>query len=230
MPAAVPRSLFLPAPLVPSDARALIERLAARVACGVDEIAVFESQTAALGALSNRLFAGQRVAIAEDASEAITAAARRAARLTTEVPVRPLVALVEGAREADLLLVSSPIQGGSAASILPRELTLLRSRAPRPLIVLDLLREDRARTPLTQPALLLPATIIVRGFGELWSACGAGCLSELVFVAGASQLIHQLGAPPLPKGFAESACADLDREDLERCVRHSTAMLHSSEC
>ena len=229
MTAVLPRNLVLPQPRVRRDERALVERLAARVACCVDEVAVFGSRAEALDALSRRVLKGQHIAVAAGTDQPLAAEAWRAARVAIEVPVRPIEALVQGARDADVLVLTSPVAHGSAATILPRELMLLRSRAPKPMILLDLLREEQARTPLTQPALLLPDTLIVRGFGPAWRACGAGCLSDLVFVVGPSTCIQQFDAPLLPHALIESACNDLDRSDLERCVRHAASTLHTDD-
>ena len=224
MTALATERLALPSPTVRSVDRPLVERLASRVACSVDEIAAFTSVPRALEALATQIFAGRRVAIAAPAGEAIASRAWSAARSATEVSARQLDALVAAGRDADVLVLSSPVRDGSAATISPRELLLLRSRAPRPILVLDLLEEDRARTPLTQPALLLPGTILVRGFGQLWRDAGATRLADIGFVAGPRDLVGPLEAPALPESLVTAACMELDQPDIERRVQELAAL------
>lgn len=224
MTALLSERLALPTPAVRDCDRPLVERLASRVACSVDEIAAFTPVPRALEALATQVFAGRRVAIAAPASEPIAARAWSAARTATEVNARQLDALVAAGREADVLVLSSPIASTGSATITPRELLLLRSRAPRPIIVLDLLDEDRARTPLTQPALLLPGTIILRGFGPLWREAGASRLADICFVAGPRDLVSPLEAPALPESLVTAACAELDQPHLERRVQELASL------
>jgi len=224
MTALLSERLALPTPAVRDCDRPLVERLASRVACSVDEIAAFTTVPRALEALATQVFAGRRVAIAATASEPIAARAWSAARTATEVNARQLDALVAAGREADVLVLSSPIASTGSATITPRELLLLRSRAPRPIIVLDLLDEDRARTPLTQPALLLPGTILLRGFGQLWRDAGATRLADIGFVAGPRDLVGPLEAPALPESLVTAACMELDQPDIERRVQELAAL------
>lgn len=223
----------LPAPTIPTTAiptlapianRPLAERLAARVSCSLEEVAAFASVRAALDAMEAQLFAGRRVTVARPSGDAIAAAAWRSARTAREVAARPLDELVAAARESDVLVLSSPVvaaDGGVSTLLSPRELLLLRSRAPRPVIVLDLLEEERARTPLTQPALLLPGTVVLRGFGEFWRTSGAEGVADLAFAVGPRDLVSSLAAPPLPSTIEASACAALDLPDIDRAVRAS---------
>jgi len=220
------RPTALPELFLPSIAnRPLVERLAARVSCSLDEIAAFASVASALEALSGQILADRRVTIAQPAGEAIAASAWRAARTAREVAARPFDQLVAAARESDVLVLSSPVASGSGVAPLlsPRELLLLRSRAPRPVIVLDLLDEDLARTPLTQPALLLPGTVILRGFGQLWRDAGADGVADTAFIAGPRDLVSALGAGPLPQDALERACAALDLPDIDRTVQARAA-------
>jgi hypothetical protein len=218
--------LTLPAPLVRSGDRPLVERLASRVAASVDELAVFQTASRAVDALAESVFAGKRVTLARPAGDRIARVAWGAARSATEVAAQPFDTLVAAARESDVLVLTSPLPAGGrrSATITPRELLLLRSRAPRPVIVLDLLEEDFARTPLTQPALLLPGTLVLRVFGQLWRDAGATNLSDIAFVAGPRDLIASLSAPALPMTLVEKAGADLDLPGLDRRVQEAAAL------
>ena len=112
---------------------------------------------------------------------------------------------------------------GAAQALSPRDLLRLRARAPRPAIVLDLLDEDLARAPLTQAALLIPGTVILRGFGRLWRDAGAVNAAEIAFVAGAPDLIASLpavgDAAPLTEELSAAAVRDLDRAGIERAIQ-----------
>ena len=226
MSALLSERLVLPAPLVRPGDRPLVERLASRIACSVDEIAAFPTTARALDALATRVFAGRRVTIASPCGEAVAARAWAAARSASETAARPLDALVAAARGSDVLVLTSPTPaplGGTAATISPRDLLLLRSRAPRPIIVLDLLEEDRARTPLTQPALLLPGTLVLRGFGALWRDAGAAAVADVAFVAGPRDLVAGLEASSLPEDLVAAASAELDCADIELRVQAAMA-------
>ncbi len=181
----------------------LLARLSARVSCSLDEVAVFASPQAAFAAIASGIALGRGTVALSGTHE------------TT------LDALIAAARDAAVVTLQSPLlQGGRVVTALtPRELLLLRSRAPRPILVLDLLNEELARTPLTQPALLLPATIIVRGFGELWREAGATTLAELAFVVGPRELVASLEAPELNASTVARACEELDVPEIDRAVR-----------
>lgn len=234
-------------PLDP-DRRGLLERLAARVSCSIEELEAFPTVAQCLDRVAASLFAGRRVVIARPAGEAIAARAWSSARVAREVDAQPFDALVAAARDAEVLVLSSPVVGADGrarAAITPRELLLLRSRAPRPVIVLDLLDEELARTPLTQPALLLPGTVIVRGFGELWRGAGAADVAGLAFIAGPADLVAQvadgggtgdawatarssgdLGADGDP--LLLRAIADLDRPGIDRAVQEAASALRTA--
>ena len=209
--------------------RPLTERLAARVSSSLDEIAAFATVDLALQALASGVFGGKRVTIARPAGDAIAQIASRAAQATREVGARPFDQLVAAARESDVLVLSSPVVSASGLTTLlsPRELLLLRSRAPRPVIVLDLLEEDRARTPLTQPALLLPGTLILRGFGELWRSVGAEGVADTAFIAGPRDLIGALEVSPFPIESVARACNALDLPNIDRAVQARAAVAHT---
>jgi len=241
------------------ELRGLLERLAARVSCSLEELGAFPTVERCLDRVAASLFAGRRVVIARPAGEAIAARAWSSARVAREVDAQPFDALVAAARDAEVLVLSSPVVGADGrarAAITPRELLLLRSRAPRPVIVLDLLDEELARTPLTQPALLLPGTVIVRGFGELWRAAGAGDVAGLAFIAGPADLVAQVAdgggawtgrpssgdpsgdlvaagaprasAPALPDPLLLRAIADLDRPGIDRAVQEAASALRTA--
>jgi len=236
-----------PAPLE-LELRGLLERLAARVSCSIEELEAFPTVAQCLDRVAASLFAGRRVVIARPAGEAIAARAWSSARVAREVDAQPFDALVAAARDAEVLVLSSPVVGADGrarAAITPRELLLLRSRAPRPVIVLDLLDEELARTPLTQPALLLPGTVIVRGFGDLWRGAGAADVAGLAFIAGPADLVAQvadgggtgdawatarssgdLGADGDP--LLLRAIADLDRPGIDRAVQEAASALRTA--
>ena len=210
-------------------AAGLSERISARISASIEEIAPFATVEAALDRIAARYLAGKRVVIAPATGEALAARAWAVAG-SAKVAAAPsgdttLDALVAAAREADVVVLSSPLLSASAspfgfpATLSPRELLLLRSRAPRPLILLDLLDEEYARTPLTQPALLLPGTVVLRGFGRAWAEVGAAAVAPLAFVAGPQDLVTALEAPPLDPELEQAASAELDRPDIDRAVR-----------
>lgn len=215
-----------PLPLPPADS-ALLTRLAARISCSTDEIVAFPSIAEARTSLSAAFFAGRRTLIARPGSDALGSTAWREARSAREADTQPLDGLVAASRGADTVILASPVDGGRKArpTISPRDLLLLRSRAPQPVLVLDLLEEDRARIPLTQPALLLPGTIVVRGFGRLWREAGAASIAPLVFVAGPRELVASLGAAPIEPALAARACADLDDPGIDTRVRLAAARM-----
>ncbi|MFZ9882392.1 MAG: hypothetical protein ACO3QC_13440 [Phycisphaerales bacterium] len=222
-----------PAPAWATDpARPLIDRLAARISSGLDEVSVFPSPDAAADAVVSAIVQGRRAVVADPANEYIAARARRSAGGSTAfawtATEASLDGLVAAARDAEVVVLSSPLLSrGSATSpesrairsLGARDLLRLRSRAPRPVLVLDLRDEDLASSPLTQTALLLPGTIVVRGFGAPWREAGAAALAPLAFVAGPADLIDLVGRGALGRDIAEAACAELDRPEIEPAVR-----------
>ncbi|MFN5496070.1 MAG: hypothetical protein ACK5C3_05775 [bacterium] len=224
----------IPAPVsTPLDD--LVTRLAARISAGRDEIAPFAGASAAIDALAERFFRNQRVVIARPTREEIASRAWRTSRTAKEVSwlgasaesrrdaeaLAGFDALVSAARDADTLVLTSPLAVGGRVrgALAPRDLLLLRSRAPRPVIVLDLLDEELARAPLTQPALLLPGTVFLRGFGQFWREAGARSVADTAFVAGPSDLIASLDRPGLDERLAAEAVWDLDRVGIDRAVQ-----------
>lgn len=223
-------AIELPAPL-PATERPLIERLAARISCSLDEIAVFPSRTAALDAIERALLAGRRVLIGQPVPGAITARAQRAARLARATDLQPIARFADDARDADTVVVSSPgidADGRASAALMPRDLLFLRSRAPRPAIVLDLADEDRVSTPLTQPALLLPGAIVLRGFGDIWRDQGAPTVADLAFVAGPRDLIATLGPWRVERATVVRACDELDDPDIDRRIQIAASRLRAA--
>lgn len=218
---------------------ALRDRLAARIGTSSDEIAVFACADDAIEAAVASFIAGRRTTLALPSADDLAVRVRaaslecREARRSSDAPSgtapdarrRPFAALaplVEAAREAETLVLSglapSPFApDGERSSLAPRELLELRARAPRPLLVLDLRNEDTARTPLTQPALLLPGTVIVRAFGASWREAGASSLAGLAFLAGPREI---LTACPAGAAIADDriagACDELDNAAIER--------------
>ncbi|MFM1866863.1 MAG: hypothetical protein RL591_271, partial [Planctomycetota bacterium] len=211
------------APLVASadPQRPLLERLAARISSGTDEIAPFATVSSAARAIALTFLLGRRVGLAATQNSPLSQEARLCARSTRTLDVTSdaangatngatsgaasgatsgaangatsdaeLASLIEFAREVDVLVLEAPQLFGTdiREPLTPRQLLELRARSPRTLIVLDLLNEDLARTPLTQAALLIPGTLVLRGFGSLWAAEGAATVAELAFVAGAPTL------------------------------------------
>lgn len=215
----------LPASSFRDITRPLAARIASRIACSVEEIAVFPTAACALDALATQVFAGRRVTIAGPAGEPIASRAWAAARSATEVAARPFDGLVAASRDADAVVLTSPAPGTGRATISPRDLLLLRSRAPRPILVLDLLEEECARTPLTQPGLLLPGTMLLRGFGRLWCDAGATRLADIAFIAGPADLVAPLdslaisGPSVADERSVAEACLELDRPEIERRVQ-----------
>lgn len=209
--------------------RGLVERLAARISTGSDEVLPFVDASDAATALARRFARGRRIGLAlSDRNTLIEplraeSGERRELAWTTRPSLDTLVAL---AREVDTLFIEAPIvrDGVVIEPIAPRELLALRAKAPRPLIVLDLRGEDLARTPLTQPALLIPGTVILRGFGALWAREGATELARTAFVAGPADLVAglagDLGSASVPDDAQAAALiAELDAPDLERRVQ-----------
>jgi hypothetical protein len=222
-------AIELPAPL-PATERPLIERLAARISCSLDEIAVFPSQSAALDSIERALLAGRRVLLGQPVPGPIATRAQRSARLARTTDLQPVARFADDARDADTVIVSSPsidADGRANATLMPRDLLFLRSRAPRPAIILDLTEEDRASTPLTQPALLLPGALVLRGFGDLWREQGATTVADLAFVAGPRDLIGTLGPWRLDRATVVRACDELDEPDIDRQVQMAASRLRA---
>ena len=221
----------------------LVTRLAARISSAREEIAPFPSVATAVDALVERFFRNQRVVIARPTREEIASRAWGASRTAKEVAwlgasaesrrdaqaLAGFDALVAAAREADTLVLSSPFvtSGRVAGALQPRDLLLLRSRAPRPVIVLDLLDEELARAPLTQPALLLPGTVFLRGFGRFWREAGARTVAETAFVAGPADLVGSLETAPISEELAGEAAWDLDRVGIDRAVQERAAAIRN---
>lgn len=211
-------------------------RLSARISSSLDEVVAFPSAKRAIDAIADALLRDRPIAVAEGTPEDLAAVAAGRARTISTVPwieARPagvLEALVAGTAAVDAAVLASPVvaSDGRGASIAPRELLQLRARNLRSLLVLDLRDEDLARTPLTQTALLLPGTIAIRGFGEVWRAAGAPEVAELAFVVGPAREIgalrkKALGADEADRTIIEAACAALDRDDIDRRVREVAA-------
>lgn len=229
-----------PLPSTTTDATdELITRLAARISSSREEIAPFPTVPTAIDALTERFFRNQRVVIARPTRSEIASRAWSASRTAKETAwlgasaesrrdARALSgfdALVTAARDADTLVLSSPfiVNGRATGALAPRDLLLLRSRAPRPVIVLDLLDEELARAPLTQPALLLPGTVFLRGFGDFWRDAGARAVAETAFVAGPRDLVASLRESGLDERLAAEAAWDLDRVGIDRAVQERAA-------
>lgn len=228
--AELPTPTRTPTPLPPpawtlDPARPLIERLAARISAGLDEIAVFASAEDAAEAVACALLSARRVVLATPANDAVAAASRRAAASVREFDLArgdaPLDGLVAAARDAETVVLSSPVcnAGGARATLAPRDLLRLRSRATRPALVLDLTGEELAAEPLTQTALLLPGTVAIRAFGPSWREVGARGLAGIAFVVGPREFIDLIGRNALTADAAEAACRDLDSENIERAAR-----------
>lgn len=212
----------------------LVDRLAARISAARDEIAIFPSPQSAFESLVAGLAVGRAATIALPVPVRAALPLQRVARSVREVgPSGTSPAAVESiiasARDSEVLLLANPVldrDGGVAAPELsPRSLLQIRSRATRPLILLDLVDEEYARTPLTQPALLLPGTLLVRGFGEPWLRAGATTVAGLAFVAGPRDLVARLSDAPLASdedaeaALIRAACSELDEPNIDRRVR-----------
>lgn len=240
-PDAIPNAISNPASNTPPAAPAptaldeLLTRLAARISSAREEIAAFPTTLSAIDALTARFFRSQRVVIARPTREEIASRAWSVSRTAKEVPwlgastesrrdaeaLASFDALVAAARDADTLVLSSPFvsDGRVQGALAPRDLLLLRSRAPRPVIVLDLLDEELARAPLTQPALLLPGTVFLRGFGTFWREAGARTVADTAFIAGPRDLVASLEPLALSESLAAEAVWDLDRIGIDRAVQ-----------
>ncbi len=242
-------------PRIARPARAaLVARLAARISASTREVAPFATVDRAVDSIADRFLRGRRVAIAEPVARRIGASARRLAGRVIAADWRDARAdatrgtaqaaafddLVRVAQDADTLVLTSPFiaEDGAGAAFSPRDLLRLRARAPKPVLVLDLVDEDLARAPLTQAALLIPGTVILRGFGRLWRDAGANAAADLGFVAGAPELVAALSAGVVrdgtdggaeTAGWAESVdeelaaavVRDLDRAGIERAVQEA---------
>jgi len=227
----------------PSARAALVARLAARISASTGEIAPFASAERAIATIAGRVFRDRRVVLAQPVADRIARSARDLARATDEADWRDARAdaprgstqatafesLARTARNADALVLTSPFLAPRerSAAFSPRDLLRLRARATRPVIVLDLLDEDLARVPLTQAALLIPGTIVLRGFGQPWREAGAVAAANLAFVAGAPDLVGLLSADDatggVDDGLAASVVEELDRAGIERAVQSAAA-------
>jgi hypothetical protein len=239
------------APLVASadPQRPLLERLAARISSGTDEIAPFATVSSAARAIALTFLLGRRVGLAATQNSPLSQEARLCARSTRTFDVTndaangatngvtngatndaELASLIEFAREVDVLVLEAPQLVGTEIRepLTSRQLLELRARSPRTLIVLDLLNEDLARTPLTQAALLIPGTLVLRGFGSLWAAEGAATVAELAFVAGAPTLVASLARESFEVEILTRAVSELDTGDIDRRVQSSARRRRSA--
>jgi histidinol-phosphate/aromatic aminotransferase/cobyric acid decarboxylase-like protein len=230
-------------PQTPSSRDELVTRLAARIAADRDEVAPFATVDNAFDALVERFFRNRRVIIGGPTREALASRAWAASRAAKQAPwlgarcdaprgstaCAAFDALIAAAREADTVVLSSPFapNGRCAGALAPRDLLQLRARAPRPVIVLDLLDEDLAQAPLTQPALMLPGVVFLRGFGEPWRLAGARSVAEVAFVAGPGDLIGGFRDLGPDERTAESAVWDLDRIGVDAMVQQRTLAARS---
>ena len=210
----------------PSNAllRSLLERFAARISSGTDEIAPFTTVERAAAAVASTYASGRRIGLATTETSLLASCVAAAASSTRFVGINEGVtprALIELARDVDVLLLEAPQIFGSEVRepLTPRQLLELRARASRTLIVLDLLNEDLARMPLTQAALLIPGTLVLRGFGLLWAAEGATSVAETAFVAGSSGLVSALQRDAFTPESLERMMSELDASDIDRRVQ-----------
>ena len=182
----------------PSNAllRSLLERFAARISSGTDEIAPFTTVERAAATVASTYASGRRIGLATTETSLLASCVAAAASSTRFVGINE---------------VREPLT--------PRQLLELRARASRTLIVLDLLNEDLARMPLTQAALLIPGTLVLRGFGLLWAAEGATSVAETAFVAGSSGLVSALHRDAFTPESLERMMSELDASDIDRRVQ-----------
>lgn len=222
-------------PQTPTSRDELVTRLAARIAADREEVAPFATVDNAIDALVERFVRNQRVVIGGPTRESLASRAWAASRTAKQAPwlgaqssaprgskaSAAFDSLIAAARDADTVVLSSPFapNGLCVGALAPRDLLQLRARAPRPLIVLDLLDEDLARAPLTQPALLLPGVVFLRGFGAFWRLSGARSVSRIAFVAGPRDLVGAFRDLGPDERTAESAVWDLDRIGVDATVQ-----------
>jgi hypothetical protein len=243
-PSLPPQSCDVIAPLVSSvdPQRPLLERLAARISSGTDEIAPFTTVESATRAIALTFLRGRRVGLAATQNSPLSREARLCARSTRTLDVTndststvtntatntaTLSALIDFARDVDVLVIEAPQLVGSEIRepLTPRQLLEVRARSPRTLIVLDLLNEDLARTPLTQAALLIPGTLVLRGFGSLWAAEGAATVAGIAFVAGAPTLLTNFARDSFEAESLRRVVSELDSTDIDRRVQASARQL-----
>ena len=247
-PSLPPLSCDVVAPLVSSvdPQRPLLERLAARISSGTDEIAPFTTVESAARAIALTFLRGRRVGLAATQNSPLSREARLCARSTRTLDVTndststvtntatktatntaTLSALIDFARDVDVLVIEAPQLVGSEIRepLTPRQLLEVRARSPRTLIVLDLLNEDLARTPLTQAALLIPGTLVLRGFGSLWAAEGAATVAGIAFVAGAPTLLTSFARDSFEAESLRRVVSELDSTDIDRRVQASARQL-----
>jgi hypothetical protein len=223
------------APLVTSadPQRPLLERLAARISSGTDEVVPFTTVESAARAIARTFLCGRRVGLACTQTSPLARESRLSAQSASSFDGAndaTLRALIEFARDVDVLIIEAPQRVGSEIRepLTPRQLLELRARSPRTLIVLDLLNEDLARTPLTQAALLIPGTLVLRGFGSLWAAEGAVTVAEMAFIAGAPTLLASLVRDSFEADTLNRAVLELDSGDIDRRVQSNARRLRST--
>lgn len=222
-------------PLVSSadPQRPLLERLAARISSGTDEIVPWTTVESAARAIARTFLCGRRVGLAATQTSPLARASRLNAQLTRSFDGAsdvPLSTLIEFARDVEVLVIEAPqlVDSEIREPLTPRQLLELRARSPRTLIVLDLLNEDLARTPLTQAALLIPGTLVLRGFGSLWAAEGAATVAEMAFIAGAPTLLASLARDTFDAEILNRVVSELDSGDIDRRVQSNARCLRSS--
>lgn len=212
----------------------LVERLAARISSGIDEVVPFATLENAVQAITSCFVRTRAVGLAVTPNSQFACTAPSAARSVRTFDVTrggtstaTLDALIELTRQIDVLILEAPqvVSGELCEPLSPRQLLELRARAPKALIVLDLVREDLARTPLTQAALLLPGTIALRGFGSLWSAEGAVHVANTAFVFGAPPLVSKLPLDAFSSELLAQVVAEFDSTDIDRRVQRAARAL-----
>ncbi|MDI9404238.1 MAG: hypothetical protein QM516_10230 [Limnohabitans sp.] len=214
--------------------RPWIERLAARISSGLDEVVPFTTPEAAVRAISSRFLRGRRIGRAITQASPFGLSTCGTAGANCEVDLTActtrgglLPTLISCARDVDVLIVETPQRTSSGVRELltPRELLELRARSPKTLLILDLVNEDLAKDPLTQAALLLPGTIALRGFGALWAAEGAKAVADTAFVFGAPPLVSTLARDSISLDLLAQVVADFDSSDIDRRVQCAARLL-----
>lgn len=188
-----------------ADPSELVEAYARFAAVPPERVLATAGADDALDRLA-RLAAGQRVVVARPTFGTLVDRLRANGVDLVEVPWRegafPLEPFARAARDAALLFVVSP-NNPTGLACSAAELARLRALAPRPLLVVDAAYEEFAAEPLTQAALALPNTIVLRTLSKAWGLAGL----RSGFALGAPELLAPLRRLALPFAIATPSIA-----------------------
>ncbi len=180
------------------DDRDLVERYAAYLGRAPSGILATAGADDAIDRIMRRL-RGERVVLTKPTFGVLAERALRVGAELEEVPWEwgsfPVDRFIERARGAACAIIVSP-NNPTGLSISPESLRAVRAGLPGTLLVVDAAYEEFSRAPLTDTALDLPNTLVLRTLSKAWALAGL----RIGFVLGPAEEISALRAiaPPFP--------------------------------